>query len=164
VFKNDRTGVVMGVHVDDLIIAGKLDAVEATKAQLAAIFKMKDQGELSFFLGMRVQQDRLNGTIKIDQSHYAKELRRFNMTDCNPVSSPSENYNHMKRAGPGDLRCDQKVYQEAVGGLLYLAMLTRPDIAFEIGQFLNSVKTLQLRTGMGFYESCGISVVPSTTA
>jgi hypothetical protein len=136
VFKNDRTGVVMGVHVDDLIIAGKLDAVEATKAQLAAIFKMKDQGELAFFLGMRVQQDRSNGTIRIDQSHYAKELlRRFNMTDCNPVSSPSENYNHMKRAGAGDLRCDQKVYQEAVGGLLYLAMLTRPDIAFEVGQF-----------------------------
>jgi hypothetical protein len=31
-FKNNRTGVVIGVHVNDLIITGKLDAVEAIKA------------------------------------------------------------------------------------------------------------------------------------
>jgi hypothetical protein len=42
VFKNDRTSVVIGIYVDDLIITGKLDVVEDTKAQLAAIFKMKD--------------------------------------------------------------------------------------------------------------------------
>jgi hypothetical protein len=135
-FKNHHTGVVIGIHVDDLVIAGELEKVNQTKKELSQIFKMKDLGELNSFLGMHVQQDLKNKKISLDQGKYTRDLlNRFGMADCTPVSSPSENYNNMNRANANDERCNQLQYQEAVGGLLYLSTLTRPDIAFEVNQF-----------------------------
>ena len=54
----NRSLVVIAVYVDDLIIAADRDEdIEATKKMLTHHFKMNDLGELSFILGIGVQQD-----------------------------------------------------------------------------------------------------------
>jgi hypothetical protein len=136
-FKHPKTHVVIGFHVDDLIIGGiDKEAVKGTKQALSQRFKMKDLGELNFFLGMRITRDRTTGDITLSQSQYAREvLSRFGMLDAVSISSPSDNYNHMQKAEPPDQRCDQRLYQEAVGSLQYLAGLTRPDFQFEVNKY-----------------------------
>ena len=135
-FVNPKTRVVIGFHVDDLLIGGAdREAVKATKNALSERFKMKDLGELTHFLGMRIRRGK-TGAITLDQSQYTREiLTRFGTLDATPISSPSENYNHMQRAVASDERCDQGLYQEAVGSLQYLAGLTRPDIQFEVNKY-----------------------------
>lgn len=56
------------------------------------------------------------------------------MEDANPVRLPMAAGCRMKNDGealPKDLTT---VYQELVGGLLYLSTCTRPDITFAVGQ------------------------------
>lgn len=61
----------MALHVDDLLIAAdKLATMVEIKAKLQKQFKMKGLGEGSFSLGMRIQSDRSNRVLKIDQSQY----------------------------------------------------------------------------------------------
>jgi hypothetical protein len=58
----------------------------------------------------------------------------MNKEKAHPVSIPLNGYDRLKPAGPNDKRADQKEYQKIIGGLIYLAILTRPDIAFAIGR------------------------------
>ena len=140
-YKNWGTNVVIAFHVDDLAIAGPdLNAVKSTKQQLSEHFKMKDLGEMTQFCGIRVQQDREHGVVKLDQSLFVRQmLKDFQMQDAVPALEPSTGYEFMKKALPGDTRCDQRLYQKAVGSLQWLAGSTRLDILFETnsqGQFL----------------------------
>ncbi|XP_067143384.1 uncharacterized protein [Centruroides vittatus] len=69
------------------------------------------------------------GEIVIKQQNYVKcILEKYSMQDCKPRSTPLdrdvklEKYNDSKP-------CDQKLYQEMLGSLMFLATRTRPDIA-----------------------------------
>ena len=74
-YKNWGTNVVIAFYVDDLAIAGPdLNAVKSTKQQLSEHFKMKDLGEMTQFCGIRVQQDREHGVVKLDQSLFVRQM------------------------------------------------------------------------------------------
>ena len=53
-----------------------------------------------------------------------KVLERFQMYDCKPRATPSE----QKLECSGEEFGDVKKYREAVGSLIYAMMCTRPDI------------------------------------
>ena len=69
-------------HVDDIPIAApKLEDVLWFKKELSKVFKIKDLGEPTKILGMKLTRDRPNGTLKLDQEHYIQEnLEKFGMT------------------------------------------------------------------------------------
>jgi hypothetical protein len=49
--------LLVGVYVDDLVITGaSIEEVERFKQEMTRLFKMSDLGELSFYLGIAVQQ------------------------------------------------------------------------------------------------------------
>lgn len=69
---NGKSGVVLGVYVDDLIVTGENpDEIELFKKQMTSEFEMSDLGLLSFYLGIEVDQQKDHITIK--QSSYAKK-------------------------------------------------------------------------------------------
>ena len=137
-YVNSEHGVVIAIWVDDILIAGK-DAqnIAKVKKQLAGAFKMKDLGELSHFLGMRVTRT-LDGDISIDQSTYIKDiLARFGMEDSKAVSTPLATGTKLIKIDASSAKHEfdiQLLYQSIVGSLMYAMLCTRPDIAFAVQQ------------------------------
>lgn len=81
------------------------------------------------YLGMEIEK-RKGGTIFINQENYCKKvLETFGMTNANSVSTPMEPGWSSKDSPP----CDALPYREIVSSLIYLQMVTRPDISFAIG-------------------------------
>ena len=60
--------MIVGVYVDDIIIAGKSEKlVEDFKRALGERFDVKDLGRLHYFLGMKVVQDDSSRDVWIGQ-------------------------------------------------------------------------------------------------
>ena len=81
--------LIVCLYVDDLIFTGN-DSVmfERFKKSMMVEFEMSDLGMMHYFLGIEVVQS--DTGIFISQKKYVREiLNRFQMKDCNPVSTPT---------------------------------------------------------------------------
>ena len=81
----------MLLYVDDILITAKSKVeIGKLKLQLNEEFEMKDLGEAKKILGMKIQRDRLKGTVGLSQKAYLqKVLRRFGMDgNIKAVSTP----------------------------------------------------------------------------
>jgi hypothetical protein len=89
-------------------------------------FKMKDLGELSYILGIKIT--RTPDTLTFSQAHYSEEvLRRFGMWQCNPKRQPmSPKINLARDPEEPDTEFP---YKEALGCMQFLSRCTRPDLA-----------------------------------
>lgn len=87
---------------------------------------MTDLQEIKFFLGIKVE--RYMDQISLNQSAYIKTLlNKFNMSGCNPVSTPTEvklNYEALN----SDISCDAPC-RNLIGCLMYVMLCTRPDLS-----------------------------------
>lgn len=136
---NGHLMTFVGIYVDDSITASNdIETKRRLKDGLHKRFKMKDLGELKSCVGLRITRNRDKGEIYVDQErHIIDLLNKFNMADCNPVSTPSDpNQKLTKDMGPKTTEDREKMcevpYQELVGGLLYIAQGSRPDIAWSV--------------------------------
>jgi len=128
---SERAVLLVGVYVDDLIIAGAdAEEVEKFKAVMKQRFDMSDLGLLSFYLGIEVRQDASSITLR--QTHYAKWILELgDMVGCNPAHTPMEEKLKLSRDSEVD-EVDPTHYRRLVGSLRYLVH-TRPDLAFAVG-------------------------------
>jgi hypothetical protein len=139
----NKGGVIIFVliYVNDIIVASSTpDATQVLLKQLGQEFALKNLGELSYFLGIEVNQTK-NG-IKLTQEKYVGDLlKRVGMSNCKGVSTPlaaNEKLSATKGVPLGSANATQ--YRSIVGALQYLT-LTRPDIAFPVNkgcQYLHS--------------------------
>ena len=99
---------------------------------------MKDLGKTKFCLGLQVEH--LNDGILLHQTTYTSNLlRKFYMDKSHPLSTPMVGRSLDVAKDPfrpleeGEEVLGPEVpYLSAIGGLLYLANYTRPDIAFSV--------------------------------
>ena len=57
------------------------------KWELGKLFKITDLGELNKLIGIEINRDRQNGTLKIKQTKYIEAiLKRYGMHNANPVT------------------------------------------------------------------------------
>uniref|UniRef100_A0A3Q7EDZ0 Reverse transcriptase Ty1/copia-type domain-containing protein n=1 Tax=Solanum lycopersicum TaxID=4081 RepID=A0A3Q7EDZ0_SOLLC len=159
--KVEKELLVILVYVDDLLVTGSsLHHIQQVRKDLQHRFKMKDLGELKYFLG--IEFSRTNDGILMNQRKYALGLvSELGLTGCRPASTPLET-NHKLTSIEFD-ECSGKVsnaedtvlddfgkYQRLIGRLLYLTM-TRPDIAFVVqvlSQFMHSPKTSHMEAAI----------------
>lgn len=128
--ENTKTFVL--VYVDDILIAGTKDNIQEVKQILKDKFDVKDLGEASFYLGMEIIRDRQNKTLTISQQRYTHDLlTKFAMTEVKTRNVPLD-VSIKLSANDGESLNDPR-YSELVGGLLYLSVYTRPDIAQAVG-------------------------------
>ena len=140
VYQRGDVRIMVPIHVDDLLLASNSKpALQKVKAELTSHFKIHDQGPTSSILGIKVERDRVARTISLSQPGYIQSiLEQFSMSDCNPTHTPmEENLKLSTRMSPDtpEERAEMKAYpyRELIGKLLYLAVATRPDIAYVVG-------------------------------
>lgn len=128
---NGQDIAILAIYVDDgLIIGNNEKVIDSVILHLQQQFEVKSI-ELGCFLGIQIEQLK-DGSIFVHQQAYARKvLNKFSMESCNAVSVPSD---------PNQVLCkfnDSEEanfpYRQLVENLMYLAIATRPDIAFAVG-------------------------------
>ena len=121
---------VCQIYVDDIIFGCTDQRYSDEFAyMMSEEYQMSMMGELKFFLGLQIRQQR-NG-IFISQEKYLKDvLRKFGMQDCKGVKIPMPTNGHLCTDENG-IDFDQKVYHSMIGSLLYLCA-SRPDIMLSV--------------------------------
>ncbi|XP_042484971.1 secreted RxLR effector protein 161-like [Macadamia integrifolia] len=141
----NKSQLVVVVYVDDIIFGGHNDEVCRQFAErMTTKFKMSMLGELSYFLGLQVNQQQ-NGVF-ISQANYIKEmLKKFMMEDSKPISTPMVVGCKFSSSDESS-SVDQTLYRTTIGSLLYLTA-SRPDILQAVclvAQFQGSPKETHL--------------------
>ena len=90
----------IGVYVDDIILAAKNEKqLKQVKEDLSNKFDITDLGELKYFLGIKVEQNKESGSIWIGQPAYTENLlKRLGQQDSKPTSTPVEVSSKLKPA------------------------------------------------------------------
>ena len=139
VWMTDGIRVILPVFVDDITIVSKdADKISYVKKALSKMFKLKDLGKSSYLLGIKIDYDQEARILKPSQRQYIVDmLNRFGLTNCNTVTTPMEPGTQLSKAmcpSTEEEREEMKriPYMNTVGALMYLAVGTRPDIAYTI--------------------------------
>ncbi|GJV00763.1 putative ribonuclease H-like domain-containing protein [Tanacetum coccineum] len=110
---------------------GKIDQTLFIKKQKGDILlvQMSSMVELTFFLGLQVQQK--EDRIFISQDKYVAEiLKKFNYTDVKSASTLVDLEKSLVKDGDAD-DVDVHLYRSMIGSLMYLTA-SRPDIMFAV--------------------------------
>lgn len=122
------TRVFLLVYVDDMLI-GSTNEFEVKRLfdSLKEEFELTCLGEVRHFLGMEVQ--RKDGVYGVRlQNYIGKLLLKYRMEQARNAKPPMEP-GFLKTEDTGEAFEDPTEYRSLVGGLLYLAVNARPDIA-----------------------------------
>ncbi|RVW62453.1 Retrovirus-related Pol polyprotein from transposon TNT 1-94 [Vitis vinifera] len=128
------------LYVDDILLAtNDKGLLHEVKQFLSKNFDMKDMGEASYVIGIKIHRDIFKGILGLSQETYInKILERFRMKNCSPSVSlivKGDRFN-LNQCLKNDLEKEQMKnipYASAVGSLMYAQVCTRPDIAFAVG-------------------------------
>ena len=131
--------LILASHVDDCTVTGSSrELIKAFKDEIGSQFKITDLGPISWLLGMKVIRNRDACTIAISEQLYIEAiLTKYNFADQKPLSIPMDPKVQLSRAQSPQSAADvatmrQVPFRAALGSLMYLAMGSRPDIAFVV--------------------------------
>ncbi|GJS66061.1 uncharacterized mitochondrial protein-like protein [Tanacetum coccineum] len=128
--KKDERGIVIRIKQDDIIFGStNKELCTGFEKLMKDKFQMSSMGELTFFLGLQVQQK--EDGIFISQDKYVAEiLKKFNYSDVKSASTPVDLEKPLVKDGDAD-DVDVHLYRSMIGSLMYLTA-SRPDIMFAV--------------------------------
>ena len=121
-----ETTMILCVHIDDIIVAGESEVCDALYTSLLQVFQTT-QRNLSWYLDCTFERDKAGGVLRMSQRAFiASVASRYGVNTVSrfPVSQSAD-------FGPsreGEPVCDKPV-RVAVGSLIWVGGMTRPDIA-----------------------------------
>ncbi|GJW76732.1 ribonuclease H-like domain-containing protein [Tanacetum coccineum] len=119
------------VYVDSIIFGStKKELWNAFEKLMHEKFQISSMGELTFFLGLEVQQKK--DGIFISQDKYVDEIlkKKFGFTEVKTASTPIETQKPLLKDEDGE-EVDVHMYRSMIGSLMYLTS-SRPDIMFVV--------------------------------
>ena len=136
------------VYVDDILIADNCSKLRARfVADISKRFPTEDKGELEWILNTAITRDRAARTLNLSQALYAADLvakysAYLDRSRSRRFDSPMEEGLELSAADQpavGSVEHDEMsefrtAYMAIVGGLLWLANMTRVDIAYSASQ------------------------------
>ena len=139
---DESVTMILCLYVDDgLVCCRSQQQMDRFIRSLKQVFDVTT-GPVSCFVGMEIEQKK--DAVAVHQSGYIRKmLIRYGMENCKPVSTPAEAKIKLQKptgsaSGSNDAMKDIP-YREAVGSLLYAAVVSRPDIAFVVAQLAKFV-------------------------
>ena len=131
--------VFLVLYVDDILLIGNdVETLSNVKKWLADKFQMKDLGEASYVLGIKILRDRKNKLLALSQANYIdKVLERFSMENSKKGQLPTRHGITLCKdqcpKTPQEQEGMRKYpYASAVGSLMYAMLCTRPDICYTV--------------------------------
>jgi hypothetical protein len=128
------------LYVDDILLASTdKNMLYETKSFLSSNFDMKDLGDASYVLGIKIHRDQTKDVLGLSQMSYIdKVLKRYNMHKCSATPAPVVKGDKLVtfQCLKNKYEIDQMnsiPYASAVGSLMYDQVCTHPDIAFITG-------------------------------
>ncbi|UYV77950.1 hypothetical protein LAZ67_15003007 [Cordylochernes scorpioides] len=123
--------IILGVYVDDLLVTtSSVEAYVKFKSSIQREVDIKDLGEVSDLLSVRIKRNK-ESNLELDQTHYIEEiLKEYGLEHAKEASTPLDP--GMFTEGPEGKEACRAPYQQAIGNLLWLAGMTRPDIAYAV--------------------------------
>ncbi|GJT82822.1 putative ribonuclease H-like domain-containing protein [Tanacetum coccineum] len=122
--------LLVQIYVDDIIFGfTKKELCTEFEKLMKDKFQMSSMGELTFFLGLHLQQKK--DIIFIIQDKYVDEiLMKFNYTEVKSASTSVDLEKPLVKDGDGT-DVDEQIYRFMIGSLMYLTT-SRPDITFAV--------------------------------
>jgi hypothetical protein len=131
-----KTGnIYLLVYVDDILIAGADTAtVNEMKKKILTSFQGRDMGEVTSLLGINITRNRQTKELKIDQSAMMKDIvDTFELQDAKAKATPLSTGVKLTKTEGEPLDKEKYPYGTVVGKLMFLAVATRPDLAYSVG-------------------------------
>ena len=104
------------------------------KAKLSEKYQMTDLGLVHQFLGIQIERNCQKCTLWMHQQPYIESiLKRFQMDNCNGVSTPIEANLQLIASYDYNVTSTERLdYQRAIGSIMYAMLGTRLDLAFTV--------------------------------
>ncbi|XP_019164260.1 PREDICTED: uncharacterized protein LOC109160420 [Ipomoea nil] len=141
----DNSFIALLIYVDDILVAGTdSKQIQGLKQMLDDSFKIKDLGQLNYFLG--IEAIRSPNGLNLCQRKYTLDILQENgFLDAKPAKTPCSQ-SHKLTSTDGILLHKPEIFRRLVGKLLYLTN-TRPDIAYavqQLSQYVDKPRDTQL--------------------
>jgi hypothetical protein len=140
--------LIVFFYVDDICVASTKEnrmELQSFKEALMNKYEMKDLGDLSWFLGIRIVRDRSQRKLWLCQDSYIEKIANsFHLTDMRSVSTPMSTDELLPNPEEASKQ-DIYIYQRMIGSLLYATCITRPDEArasSKLSEFLRNPSPL----------------------
>lgn len=127
---------IVSIFVDDIKIMGtkRNGFIGKVKAKLTAAFSIVDMGLISFYLSLKMIQDREKKMIKLLQPAYIdKILEKFYLRGANTANYLIKESTLLTQCTKGKEEAspsEKKKYQGMIGSLMFSMVETRPDIIY----------------------------------
>ncbi|KAG8472923.1 hypothetical protein CXB51_035047 [Gossypium anomalum] len=144
------------LYVDDILIIGNgIPTLQSIKTWLGSCFFMKDLGEATYILGVKIYRDRSRRLLGLSQGTYIdKVLKRFNMEES------KRGFLHMRHgislskemcpSTPQERERMSKIpYASAIGFIMYAMLCTSPDVSYA----LSMMSRYQVDPGEGHWTT-----------
>ncbi|GJZ46140.1 putative ribonuclease H-like domain-containing protein [Tanacetum coccineum] len=134
------------VYVDDIIFGSTNKSwCDEFEALMQSRFQMSSMGELTFFLGLQVKQNKEG--IFISQDKYVAEiLKKFDLVNVKAAITPMETKLPLTKDEEA-FDVDVHLYRSMIGSLMYLTA-SRPDIMYAVSCLFTFQVTQDLSSPM----------------
>ncbi|GJU58216.1 putative ribonuclease H-like domain-containing protein [Tanacetum coccineum] len=143
--RNKKDIMLVQVYVDDIIFGSTNKSWCADfEALMQSRFQMSSMGELTFFLGLQVKQNK-DGIFISQDKYVAEMLKKFDLVNVKAAITPMETKLPLTKDEDA-FDVDVHLYRSMIGSLMYLTA-SRPDIMYAVcvcSRFQVSPKTSHL--------------------
>lgn len=148
--KDNKVICMIGLFVDDMIVSAQHpDTLTTLSKELSKVYKLKeiscDEDGMQRFLGMNLwittTEKGKTSQIRFNQEEYIKDIiAKYNVRKNVKIQTPlppgyyvdEEKYKGKLFATENALKIAKKEYKKRIGTLLYLSVMTRPDITYAV--------------------------------
>ena len=130
--------IIVFFYVDDIVFCHckrDKEKVEGTITELHKKFHLNVIGELKWFLGIHVLRDRRQRKIWLSQTAFIEKIaNQYGIdTEGHIPDTPMNEYELLPAATEVD-QSSALCYQRKMGSILYVAITTRPNVAFAVSR------------------------------